>query len=563
MAMWDDILNGLGVENGAARVNGDVERIAGSERGANGSFNPNAVRAGMPSEMDPEINMQAMLAEARLKALSENLKPPTRSGMQFFGDALSAASVPVAYAQGNITYGAKMAGNTMADQFNDRRRNYEDTLAKQKAGVVDGAYSSLGDSAVGYMKNQRENKAALRKQLASILAAGRLPDGSFDPSTLADAELLARTNGFQAEWEQVKQAIKAGTPQGSPSMGAPPAEQPPAVAPPATPPPAAQPSQGGPGLQGLSGIAQNLPGATPPPSAAPAPGRATLPTQTPAHIQEMYRKASVAAAMGDKPRADALMAQASDLSDIWKKQQESQFSRTNVSNSTLVYGTDANGKPVVMQPSSEGKLIQSQVPEGVEVNGPEGTAYKKQAGKDYAARYKEVQDNAVNALDQLGLLGMGAEALATGVYTGAGGEAVQSIQKLAVALGVASPETVNQVAGGELITGVQNRMALLMRSGGQMPGALSDNDIKFLRDSQFGIDKTPEANRRMLEAFQKLAQRKLDVARLADDYVAEHGQLDQGFSAKLREFAQANPLFEMPRTSVGPGQGERKFKVLR
>lgn len=338
MAMWDDILGGLGIENGAAKVNSDVERLAGSERGANGSFNPNAVRAGMPPGMDEQTNMMAMLTDARLKALKENYKAPTRTGMQFLGDALSAASVPVAFAQGNRGYGIKMAGNTTADQFNDRRTQYADKLAESTAETVDGAYGALGESAVGYMKDRREKQAEMRKTLAGILAAGRMPDGSIDPATLADAEMFANTNGFKNEWEQVKQAIKVGTPQAAtPPVGL----QPPApAAPPPAAPPIAGPPQGGPGLQGLSGMANNLPGAAPSP-AAPAAAKVsdTPPAPSPA-TQALIRRANTLMLTnpeaGKMAKAQAEASYKAEL-DVWKTKLDDQAGRGKYGTSNSVW----------------------------------------------------------------------------------------------------------------------------------------------------------------------------------------------------------------------------------
>src|SRR5690606_10596960 len=131
----------------------------------------------------------------------------------------------------------------------------------------------------------------------------------------------------------------------------------------------------------------------------------------------------------------------------------------------------------------------------------------------------------------------------TGVRTGFGAEAELNLRQLGAAMGIdTDPE---KLAGGELIRSIQNRMALTMRSpdGGMgMPGALSDRDIKFLKDSQIGIDRSPEGNQRMLEAYRKMEQRKVELAQLADQYVEQNGQLDAGFNKAVREYAKANPL---------------------
>lgn len=171
-------------------------------------------------------------------------------------------------------------------------------------------------------------------------------------------------------------------------------------------------------------------------------------------------------------------------------------------------------------------------------------SYDTEMGKSFAQRYEGLQENAANARDMLGMYDLAEQALDAGVRTGIAGEAELTLRQLGAAMGMdTSPD---KVAAGELIRAVQNRMALIMRNpeGGMgMPGAISDRDIKFLKDSQIGIDRTPEGNRQMLAAFRAIEQRKVQVAELADQYVQQHGRLDAGFNRALRDYADANPLF--------------------
>jgi len=183
--------------------------------------------------------------------------------------------------------------------------------------------------------------------------------------------------------------------------------------------------------------------------------------------------------------------------------------------------------------------------QGTTVNvGAGEKAWDTESAKLFARRYDDITSAAQNAQQMLGMYDLAEQAFNTGVRTGVGGEAELTLRQIGAAMGIdTSPE---KLAGGELIRAVQNRMALTMRSpdGGMgMPGALSDRDIKFLKDSQIGIDRSPEGNRKMLQAFRAMEQRKVEIARLADDYIAEHGRLDAGFNRAVREFAEANPLF--------------------
>jgi hypothetical protein len=170
----------------------------------------------------------------------------------------------------------------------------------------------------------------------------------------------------------------------------------------------------------------------------------------------------------------------------------------------------------------------------------------------FAKRYDTLITQADKANEMLSLYDLASAGLDSGVRTGALGEAEQEVRKLGLALGIGNAET---VAGGELISAVQNRLALIMRnpdSGMGMPGAVSDRDLKFLKESQIGLDRSPQGNKVMLEAFKRLEQRKIEVAALADKYIAEKGRLDAGFNAAVREFAKANPLFaDMTNPAAG------------
>lgn len=184
--------------------------------------------------------------------------------------------------------------------------------------------------------------------------------------------------------------------------------------------------------------------------------------------------------------------------------------------------------------------------QGTTVNVNSGDkAWDTESAKLFAKRYDDISAGAMNAQQMLGMYDLAEQALSSGVRTGVGGEAELSLRQLGAAMGMdTDPE---KVAGGELVRAVQNRMALTMRSpdGGMgMPGALSDRDIKFLKDSQIGIDRSPEGNRKMLAAFRSMENRKIEIARLADEYIEQKGKLDSGFNRVVREYANANPLFQ-------------------
>lgn len=192
-------------------------------------------------------------------------------------------------------------------------------------------------------------------------------------------------------------------------------------------------------------------------------------------------------------------------------------------------------------------------------------AWDTESAKLFAKRYDDITSAAGNAQQMMGMYDLAEQALNSGVRTGLGADAELTLRQLGSAMGVDTDP--QKLAGGELIRAVQNRMALTMRSpdGGMgMPGALSDRDIKFLKDSQVGLDRSPEGNRRMLDAFRAMERRKIELAQLADQYVQQNGRLDAGFNQAVREYANANPLFPEAPSSGGTARptSEEDYNAL-
>lgn len=172
-------------------------------------------------------------------------------------------------------------------------------------------------------------------------------------------------------------------------------------------------------------------------------------------------------------------------------------------------------------------------------------AWDTESAKLFAKRYDDLTTQAQSAQQMLGLYDLAQAGLDSGVRTGSFGGAEQAVRQMGLALGIGNAD---KIAGGELLTAVQNRMALQMRSpdsGMGMPGAVSDRDLTFLKEAQIGLDRTPEGNRKMLDAFRRLEQRKVEIAQLADQYVQQKGRMDAGFNQAVREYADKNPLFPM------------------
>ena len=181
---------------------------------------------------------------------------------------------------------------------------------------------------------------------------------------------------------------------------------------------------------------------------------------------------------------------------------------------------------------------------------PQEKEYDKARGKQFAELAGNIDQSAMAAHGRIGMLDHMEQLLSNpAVYQGAGGEANLALRKAAGSLGF----DMEGVSDAEAARAIGNRMALELRNpsgGAGMPGAMSDKDREFLTSSVPGLTKTREGNMRLIEYSKRIAQRDLEVQQLAQDYVQRNGRLDSGFSAELRAFSDANPLFPEAKNKV-------------
>lgn len=179
-------------------------------------------------------------------------------------------------------------------------------------------------------------------------------------------------------------------------------------------------------------------------------------------------------------------------------------------------------------------------------------AYSVENDKSFAKRNDAIQSAAQAAQSKLGTLSYIGQLLnQPGIDTGTGAGARLGLRKAAQQLGI----DVGDVGSSEALQAVSNQFALELRnpeSGAGMPGALSDSDRRYLQSMVPGLQNTPEGNRKILDFASRVAQRNVDIERMRQAYVHDHGRIDEPFAAMVTDFAATHPLFSDPSAAPTP-----------
>lgn len=126
-------------------------------------------------------------------------------------------------------------------------------------------------------------------------------------------------------------------------------------------------------------------------------------------------------------------------------------------------------------------------------------------------------------------------AIANGAKTGLGQETIMNFKKLGGLLGM---EIDPEISEQELVQSVQNRIAMLVRnpdSGGGLPGAASNRDVKFLVNSVPGLMKTPGGNLILIDMLQKVNTMKMDFYEFQSGLL-KNGRAPADFIQKRDDF---------------------------
>lgn len=167
-------------------------------------------------------------------------------------------------------------------------------------------------------------------------------------------------------------------------------------------------------------------------------------------------------------------------------------------------------------------------------------AYDKEMGQQFAKRYGAFVEGGDKAFGTLGSLTQMRQAMADpNFYSGIGAESASlPLKQLNVILGgdpkaAASMENFRALSSKAALDGM----------GGSLGTGFSNADRDFIVNQYPSLGSTPEGNMMRISGLEKIERRKIDVARLAQEYVQQNGRMDAGFDRKLSAWREQNPVF--------------------
>ena len=164
--------------------------------------------------------------------------------------------------------------------------------------------------------------------------------------------------------------------------------------------------------------------------------------------------------------------------------------------------------------------------------------------------YKKITES-LPTLDQgINNLELVSGLLERGVPTGKVTNATLPVRQWAKQLHLLTDEAADQVGDQELLTSVQNRMAMILRnpeSGGGLPGSASDRDVQFLKDAVPSLEKTPAGNRLITLTALAVMKRERQLASATGEYLTQGGSY-QKLSSFTTKWRDENPLLARPKS---------------
>ena len=169
------------------------------------------------------------------------------------------------------------------------------------------------------------------------------------------------------------------------------------------------------------------------------------------------------------------------------------------------------------------------------------TEEQKGMGRVAVGNYENIQKDAASARNELDIYNE-LESLMSQTDTGALEPFKTSLVSYSQSLGIPTSEKWD---ANQAIEAISNKLTIMARKAGEgqiLAGQISDSDREFLKASVPSLGKMPGSNKLLIEMNKKLAQRKIESAKFAEDYYRKNGTL-KGMDSARDEWVNKNPLF--------------------
>ena len=190
---------------------------------------------------------------------------------------------------------------------------------------------------------------------------------------------------------------------------------------------------------------------------------------------------------------------------------------------------------------------------------PVKEAYQVGVITDIRASNKKRSEAFSSAAGLRGKLDIMKEILDSGLQTGALAGLSKTAKGFAQSLFPNTP--IDGLAEAEVFTALSNQLALLIRnpeSGMGLPGATSNADLIFLKESVPGLQKSPEGNLMLIEVYRKTYDFQKSMVQEQARLISENGGVPPlDMDARMVEFVNAQDILGDPlRARLQAGGGE-------
>ena len=190
---------------------------------------------------------------------------------------------------------------------------------------------------------------------------------------------------------------------------------------------------------------------------------------------------------------------------------------------------------------------------------PVKEAYQVGVITDIRASNKKRSEAFSSAAGLRGKLDIMKEILDSGLQTGALAGLSKTAKGFAQSLFPNTP--IDGLAEAEVFTALSNQLALLIRnpeSGMGLPGATSNADLIFLKESVPGLQKSPEGNLMLIEVYRKTYDFQKSMVQEQARLISENGGVPPlDMEARMVEFVNAQDILgEDLRNRLQEGGGE-------